>query len=269
MVRNQLMKTAAVLACAAAALVSVGGPAAAATKDVSVNATIDGHDLSRSNRSHPVPLQDDQPAAVALRVANRGSQEVTVRSVRVQGRAVGLTLFSYEARVDLRVAPGTTEQLAYGLELVDLPKQAVGLVPGRLQVLDENRKVIGTQSFSADVRGSLLSVYGVFGLAVAGITIVLLVGAFARLARHRLPANRARRGLRFATAGVGIGLTLTFTVSALRLALPAPGLWVTLILLCGGAMFAFGYLTPDGDSDEAGDGAAGDVGQDALVGRSR
>lgn len=90
-----------------------------------------------------------------------------------------------------------------------------------------------------------------FGLAVAGLTALLLAAALIRLAARRLPANRWNRATRFGVPGLGVGLTLTFTISALRIASPSPGVWLTLVVLGGVIGFVFGFLTPGpGEGDE-------------------
>jgi hypothetical protein len=227
-------------------LLALAHPAAAA-EDIQVRATVDNRELAQASPNKPVRLQDARPAVMNVKVTNGSGRELLVRSVRMQGRVIGLTMFSYEARVDLRVPPAATEEVTYEIELVDLSKQAVGLIPARVQLLDADRHVIATQRFESDVDGSVRSVYGLFGLVVAAITVVLFVSALVRLANHRLPANRWKRGTRFGVVGLGAGLTITFTLSAFGILYPAPSLWLTLLILGGGGMFAFGYLTPNPD----------------------
>lgn len=235
-------------------LVTVAGPAAspaAAASTVQARATIDGHDVSKATAEHPLALRGDRPAIVRVSVANSGRSDVVVRSVRLQGQVVNLTLFAYETRLDLRVPAGGVGEREYALDLVDLSKQAVGLLPARLQLLDEQRRVIGSQAFSTRVKGSLTSVYGLFGISVAAITAVLLGGALLRLATHRLSDNRWKRAITFGTPGLGLGLTLTFTLSALAVLLPAPGRWLAITALCGAVLFGIGYLSPSPDGEEA------------------
>jgi hypothetical protein len=241
-------RTATVLAAATVVLlpVALAGPTGAAN-GVEVHATVDNQDLGNASPHRPARLQDDHPAVMNVRVANSSANDVLVRSVRLRGRVIGLTMFSYEARVDLRVAPATTEEVTYEIELVDLSRQAVGFIPARVELLDAKRHVLATQLFESDVAGSARSVYGLFGVIVAGITIVLFVSGLARLAAHRLPSNRWKRAVRFGVVGLGFGLTVTFTSSAFGILFPSPGLWVTLLLLGGGGMLLFGYLTPSPD----------------------
>jgi hypothetical protein len=226
--------------------VTWGGPASA-TDGVRVSAAVDNQELAKSSVSRPAALQSARPAVMSVAVTNGSGSPILVRSVRLQGRVIGLTMFSYEARIDLPVQAGATETVTYEIELVDLSHQAVGYIPARVELLDAKRNVIATQHFASDVQGSARSVYGLFGLTIVALTGVLFASAVVRLAGHRLPANRWKRATRFGVVGLGAGLTITFTLSAFRLLFPAPGLWVTLLLVGGGGMFLFGYLTPTPD----------------------
>ena len=241
---QSVKRSLAVFAAVTGLLAGLGGPAAA-RDGIEVLATVDNHDLARSSPNRPVPLQDERPAVMTVSVTNGSGSEILVRSVRLKGRVIGLTMFSYEARVDLRVPASATDEVTYEIELVDLSRQAVGLIPARVELLDADRDVLATQTFESDVDGSARSVYGLFGLIIAAITAVLFASALVRLAGHLLPANRWKRGVRFGVVGLGFGLTITFTLSAFGILFPSPGLWITLLLIGGLAMFAFGYVTPD------------------------
>ncbi len=221
---------------------------------VELEAAISGQDLARADANRPAELTPDAPVEVHMAVTNPGSEPVVVRSIRLEGSVLGLTFFNFETVVGLDIAPGATEERTYPLELVGLKGQATGLIPSELQLLDQDRSVLASQGFTADVRGSIRSVYALFGLAVALFTALTLAACCISLARHRLSRNRFRRGLQFMVPGLGLGLTATFTLSALRLVAPGAGLWLPLTLGCGAALFAVGYLTPAPD-DEADDDA--------------
>jgi hypothetical protein len=236
-----------------------------AREGVAVQAAVDGHELARSSPSRPVPLQGDDPVLMNVRAINGSSSDIVVRSVRLQGRVIGLTMFSYEARVDRTVAAGQTAEIEYEIELVDLARQAVGLIPARVELLDEDRKVLATQRFESDVDGSPRSVYGLFGIVVAAITGLLFVSAIVRLVSHTLPDNRWKRGMRFGVVGLGAGLTITFTLSAFGILFPAPGLWISLLLIGGVGMFVLGYLTPGPDEPRAEPEPDGDADDDRAA----
>lgn len=235
------------LAVAAGLLGLIAGPGtvpAGSQQAVTISATIDGRPLANADANSPITLRGDRPATIELMVRNGSVREVFIRSVRLDSRVVGLTFFAYETRVDMRVGPGASDDRRYILELVDLNEQAIGLLPARLALLDEERRTVAIREFSTDVDGSLGSIYGVFGILMAAITAVLLGSAVVRLAAGKLSANRWKRGTRFAVAGFGLGLTLTFTLSALRIFLPSPGLWLNVVLLSIALLFVVGYLTP-------------------------
>ena len=216
---------------------------------VELEAEISGQDLARADANRPAELTPDAPVEVHVVVTNPGPDPILVRSVRLEGSVLGLTFFNFETVVGLEIAPGATEERTYPLELVGLEGQATGLIPSELQLLDQDRSVLASQGFTADVRGSVRSVYAVFGLAVALFTALTLAACCVSLARHRLSKNRFRRGLQFMVPGLGLGLTATFTLSALRLVAPGAGLWLPLTLGCGAALFVVGYLTPAPDDD--------------------
>jgi hypothetical protein len=157
---------------------------------------------------------------------------------------LGLTFFSYITSVDFTAAPHATDTLRYRLDLTGLSGQATGLIAGDLILRDSTGAALVTIPTVTDVRGSLMSVYGLFGSALAVLTALALLEAAVALARHRLSENRWRRGLRLLAPGIGLGLVLAFSASAARLWVPVTSQW----LLAAGAMaivfFAIGYFSP-------------------------
>ena len=220
---------------------------------VTWGATIDGHDVADAGGSDPIALPAGRDVRVNLAVRNDGPNPVNVRAVRLEGRVLGMSFYSFTTRVDLVVRSGATGDRAITLDLGELGDQAVGLIPARLSLLAPDRSVVAQQRVATDVRGSLISAYGLFGLAVAGIALVLVLGLALEIARRRLPANRWRRAVRFLAPGFGIGLTATFTLSATRLLIPGATVWVPLVLGCGAVAFLLGYLTPAPGEEEPAD----------------
>ena len=217
---------------------------------VALEASIDGRPVGQSGERDPIRLRPREPASLELRVTNQGSTPIEVRTVRLEGEVMALTFFAYDTSVAFAVAPGTTEVRTFALDLVGLGGQATGLIRGAVAIRDGDRRTLTSQQAVFDVRGSLWSVYGLFGLAVIVLTVVSLGGALIALARHQLPANRWRRGLRFLTPGLGLGLFAVFSLSALRILVPRPGVWIPTLLIAGGGSFILGYLTPSPDEDE-------------------
>jgi hypothetical protein len=220
-------------------------PSAGAQADlVTASATIGGRDVAAARSGQPLRLYPDQSVEVIVELANHGTQPVHVRRVELTGRVLGLKFFSYATMIDAVVPPGGSDTVRYELDLTGLRGQATGLIAGELAVVDTAGNRVVTISTVTDVRGSLISVFGLFGIGLAVLTVLAIVDAALAISRHRLSANRWHRGLRLLTPGLGIGLVLGFTTSVTRLWLPNTGLW---LLIAGGtaaAFFAVGYVSP-------------------------
>lgn len=249
--RTRRALPAVLLAALLATLLALVGAAPAAADDhLDVVVELDGREAAGHDANDPLVLDPDEPVMVAVTATNAGSDEVFVRSVRLRSRVMGLTFLSYETGVHLEVPAGGTATVTFELDLLDLRNQATGLLPTEVELLDAERDAIATVPLTADVQGSMTSVYGAFGLAIAAITLLSLGLALFRLATGRLPANRWARGLQFAAPGAGLGLVVTIGLSTLRVFAPAPGLSATLLIGLTIAGFALGYLTPQPGRDD-------------------
>ncbi|WP_252190327.1 MULTISPECIES: hypothetical protein [unclassified Rhodococcus (in: high G+C Gram-positive bacteria)] len=212
--------------------------------------TVNGQDIATASPTHPVRLDPHSPAQVTVNLNNATASPVTIAAVDLSGHVLGLTFFSYHTAVGLTVAPGQTQSLDFELDLSGLDGQATGLINGTVTVRGDDGTVLADISTVTDVRGSLMSVYGLFGLALALLTALAVLDAVLGIARRRLHENRWRRGLRMLTPGIGIGLVLAFTLSATRVWAPTLDRW---LLLAGGfavGFFILGYLTPTPDTAE-------------------
>jgi hypothetical protein len=218
---------------------------AGASSGVSLVGRINGQPLSTSSESNPVRLYPLRPANIVVTVHNETSSSVHVATVRLSGEVIGLTFFAFDNSVAFTVPPYHSVTNRYSIPLVGLNGQATGLIDGSLSVLNPVQQVVASQGLVADVRGSLASVYGVFGLAVALLTVLAFALVLLELARHGLPANRFRRGLYFVVPGLGLGLVLVFTLSATRVFVPSVGHWVPLVIVSAIIFFVVGFLTPD------------------------
>ena len=231
-----------------AVFLGAASPAGGAeTSDVRVTATINGRDADLIDVNRPLRLRADEGAVIKVQATNKTDGPLTVRFVRLHGKVMGLTFYTYDTLVDMQLRAGESDEREFFVDLADLKGQATGLLPGQLTLLDQQRNVMASIEFPVDVRGSLASVYGVFGAAVGAITALLVIAALVRLATHSLPLNRWSRAVRFAVPGIGFGLVLTFTLSAFRFLLPSASRWLPLVLLGGAVGFAIGYLTPTPD----------------------
>lgn len=225
-------------------------------------ASINGRAVGEIDANDPVRLEPQEGAILQVSLTNSSTEEVTVRSVRLDGKVMGLTMYNFTTRIDVVLPANTQTTRTFDIDLIDLSGQATGLIPSRLQLLGEDRAVLAEADFPADIRGSVNSVYGVFGMAMLAITLLLLGGLLLRIRRTQMPENRWRRALRFLPVGIGLGLVLTFTLSATRQLSPSATSWTSIVLLCGAAAFALGYLLPIGvaegaDAVEGGDDADG------------
>jgi hypothetical protein len=218
---------------------------------VTVSATVDGHDVATAGSGNPIRLTTGGAGAVVVEIANHGTEPVSVRQIEFTGSVLRLKFFSFKTPVEATVQPGATQTVRYRLDFTDLQSQATGLVGAELTVRDAAGKPIAVIPTVTDVRGSLMSVYGSFGIALLALTTITLLDTALALARHRLPANRWRRGLRLMTSGIGIGLVIVFSASVLRLWVPETGVWLVTAGLTAVVFFALGYFspTPGGDDD--------------------
>ncbi len=209
-----------------------------------VTATLNRAPAQDYDVNDPLVLRPDRELAVAVEVTNTGDSPLEVRSVRLEGRVLGLTFIDYDTRVDAVGAPGETVDRSFDLDLGRLNEQAVGLLPVELSILDDEREAVAAVPFVVDARGDLTSAYGLFGLLVAVATALLLAGALLHLARGTLPEHRWYRAVRFAVPGAGVGLTVTVTLSVLGVLSPDPGSAVTIVVGCALAGLLLGFLTP-------------------------
>jgi hypothetical protein len=243
-----------VAALAVAAVTALCAPVATAEpRAVTASATIDGQNVAAAATGQPLSLYPGNSVDVSVNMTNSGPNTVEMTQVQLVGRVLGLTFFSYASTIDVNLAPGTSGTVHYRLDMSDLKRQATGLINGQLIIRDSTRHALVVVPTATDVRGSLLSVYGVFGLALLVLTVLSLVDAALALARHKDSPNRWLRGLRLMTPGVGIGLVLAFTASVVRWWVPRTETWLLVAGLTAAAFFAIGYFSPNPEGSHADD----------------
>lgn len=223
--------------------------ASPASAEATLSATIGDRMVASTGGNRAVRLPTGR-IPLTLDITNRDSTPITASTVRFAGKVMGLTFFAYEASVDVRVAPGATESRRITLDLASLRGQATGLLPASITLLDADRNELAAQDLVVDVRGSVRSMYGTFGMLLTVLTAIALVIALRELAAHRLSPNRWVRGLRFLVPGIGLGMVLVIVCSMLRIFAPTISRWGPLMLLCAGGLFLFGYLSPSPNIDE-------------------
>jgi hypothetical protein len=229
------------------------GSAAAQSDTVTMSASVDGRDIASASINDPLPLEPGRAANVSVELTNGTSEPVVIRRIVLRGKVLGLTFFTYASSLDFTVAPASTGVLTYRLDLTDLGAQATGLIKGELSAIDSTGVPVASVRTITDVRGSLISVYGLFGIALVVLTALGLVDAALAIARRRLSTNRWKRGLRLLAPGVGIGLILAFTASVARLWVPDTGQWLLIAALTAAGFFALGYLSPTPEDDSLSD----------------
>ncbi|KAF0957572.1 MULTISPECIES: hypothetical protein [Rhodococcus] len=228
---------------------------AAAAQPVLMSATINGQDIATADQEHPVRLDPQGSADVSVTITNDSTDPLNVGAIHLSGNVLGLSFFAYHTSVALTVETGATETVTYVLDLTGLDGQATGLINGNVAVIDDSGATIADLPTVTDVRGSVVSVYGLFGLALAILTVLAIVDVALAIGRGRLPLNRWRRGLRLLTPGIGLGLVLVFTLSVARVWVPTTERWITVAAAFAVGFFILGYLTPtpaedDEDDDE-------------------
>ncbi|MFD5825718.1 hypothetical protein [Lentzea sp. NPDC060358] len=214
--------------------------AAAQGGSVLLEADVDGRPVGVGN----LVLRPADTAKVSITVRNGTDTVQRVKTVRISGSALALTFFAYDTTVPFDVPPRSAETRSFPLDPSDLGSQATGLLPTTIEVIDVQRETIASVETTGDVKGSLWSVYGAFGLGVLVLTALSWAGALIALARRRLPANRWQRAMRFLPAGIGTGLVAVISLSVLRLVAPSPAAEIPFIAGAAAAAFALGYLTP-------------------------
>jgi hypothetical protein len=232
------------MALAVSAAMRIASPAAAGVAPVTLTASVNGANLAHATEADPVHITPGKPIIVGLKVHNGSELPVPVGSVDLNGRVAGLTFYSFDTSVSFEVPPGQYKSLSYVLNTTGLKGQATGLVPSSLDVYQPSGQLIASEPFVSDVNGSLISVYGLFGLGIFALTVLALVEALLALANGRLPMNRWRRGIRFMVPGLGVGGILVFTLSAFGKWLPSNGHWFSILAIFAAAGFVIGYLTP-------------------------
>ena len=177
-----------------------------------------GRHLIGCASSPGVPRQGVPPAHQGLQ-QRRGRVAHLDGSARGTSRGPSALLFRHRGESG---RPGQVEprRFTFPVILTSVGSQATGLIVATITLLGTNGAGLASQTLVTNIHGSLVSVYGLFGLAVLLLTILSLVLALVAMARHTLPQNRWLRGLRFLIPGFGVGLVLTFTLSAFRFSHP-------------------------------------------------
>jgi hypothetical protein len=224
--------------------------AAAAQDSARATVVVNGQPAATSSDARPAPVYATGPTNIAVSLQNLSDSTLYVGSIRFEGKVLDLPLFSYDSTVNVAVPPHTTRAVTLPLSTNGIGGLAIGLIVANVALLTPTGSTIASQNVVTKVHGSIVSLYGLFGITVLVLTVVSLVLALLALARHRLPQRRLMRAERFFVAGFGIGLVLTFTLAAASIYAPGPGHWLPLLVVPSVAGILVGLLTPAPDEEE-------------------
>ncbi|SNQ51183.1 conserved membrane hypothetical protein [Frankia canadensis] len=213
---------------------------AASSGGVQLAVTVEGQPLGRGD----IVLDAGSVARVVVGVQNLTRSDIPVDSVRLSGTVLGLTFFDYDTRVRTTVPAQGSANWTVDLDIRDLAGRATGLVPVEVAIRDTDLHTVARATGSASVRGSVFSVYGLFGLGLLVLMGLLWAVALLPLGRHAAPATWWQRGLRFLPAGVAVGLFGVFALSATRLLSPTGTVDGVLTVVAAAACFAIGAALP-------------------------
>ena len=223
--------------------ISIAPPAGAA-QTLDVEARIAGRDLADVDSANPLSIDPNEEIPLSVTIRNAGNRTENIRFVRLEGEALGLTFLTYDLGIRATLRPGEETTVEAVLDFFDLEDQATGYLGASLRVYDDDRRLLGEQSFVMDIQGKPTSTLGLFAVAVLGIAAFSVTTLVLNTMRRRLPANRFVRGMQFGIAGAAIGVTLALGVSILRISFADVEAWVPLVFLPTVIAFGVGYVAP-------------------------
>lgn len=223
---------------------AVAGCAAAPETDLSIEGTINGQEISEARRTDPIEIDPAVPVRIDVTVTNPTSAEATVRHLRLEGAVLGMRFAHANTQVDFTVPPNGSRTYAADIDFFDLAEQINGQSAARLGAYDADRELLAEEEFFIDVDGEWTSTLAITFFQVLAFAAISLGLNWFGLLRHRLPANRFIRGLRFAATGLSAAVALLLLVSLIGLWLPGAAVWVPVLAIATAASFALGYVSP-------------------------
>ncbi len=229
----------------AIAYLTLSPPAgAAAGGRLELDCVIGTRDIDSAESSDPIEIDPRNEIPIRVTIRNTTDQDVEIRYVRLEGKALGLTFLTYDLGIRTTLDAGEVTTVGAKLDFFDLENQATGYLGTSLRVYDPDRRVLVERSFVIDVRGKATSTLGLFAFVVLGVAAYSILILLLNTVRRRLPSNRFVRGVQFAMAGGAVGVTLSLGVAILRLGFADVETWVPLVTLPTVVAFALGYLAP-------------------------
>jgi hypothetical protein len=211
---------------------------------VEIDAELAERDVTEADSTNPVAIEPEEPVSLVLTMRNTSDEPVTIRYVRLEGKALGLTFLTYDLGVRTTLEPGEQTTLDTTLDFFDLEQQATGYLGTSLRVYDAERRLLGAEDFVVDVRGNATSTLGIFAVVVLGVAIFATTVLVLNTLRRRLPSNRFVRGTQFAIAGGAIGVTLALGLAVMRITFADVEAWVPLVFVPTVIAFVVGYIAP-------------------------
>lgn len=210
----------AAVAVLAAPVLSAAAPADAgsSSEPLAVTVAVDGQPTD----GRAVPIDPDQPVSLVITATNKGDSEQRVRTVRLSGDVLGLSFFSYDTMVPFSVPAHDSATRTLVLDLGDLRGQTIGLMPASVRLLDIADTSLGSADTVTDVRGSIVSLFGAFGLVLLVFTAAAWVSGLRAVSRRRRQDGRAKWVARFLPAGIGTGMLAVVWLSVFRVLAPEP-----------------------------------------------
>ena len=169
------------------------GAPAGASGSVSMSARINGTSAGHSTQENPVNLSPDHPASVSLQVSRLdGDCRSRSRTVRILG---------HRHRPDLLLLRhlGQPAGACRGRPCISSSTRAASAArpsassPGSVKLLERPARCRRLAVDGHLRPRSLISVYGLFGLALLILTILAFADVLLAIARHRMSPNRWRR----------------------------------------------------------------------------
>ena len=105
------------------------------TDPVEIEAVLAGQDVATADSKNPIKIEPEEEIPLLLTMRNTSDDTVTVRYVRLEGTALGLTFLTYDLGVRTTLAPGEQTTLDATLDFFDLESQATGYLGTSLRVL--------------------------------------------------------------------------------------------------------------------------------------
>lgn len=223
-------------------------PSSAQANSATISVSVNG--VKVKAMAEPLKLDASATQHFKVSVNNPTGAEVHITTVSFEGKVIGLPVFRCEGLVSLVVPPGDAAEQEFEMDSNCLKDQATGLMPANITVYDNNRVALDSWNLTLDITGSFKSIYGLFGIALASLTLLSILGGLIALARHRLSPNRWSRAMRFAIPGIGLGFTIVFALAAAGIAIPTTTMWIPIVCSSFAVLGLFGYLSPKPDEPD-------------------